>query len=542
MSQSTTKDGVSGKVQPLNIRDNFKHRSFLKKLPYPYEVREQRKRFQQLREAVFERRPVLREIIQKYGKATALEYAKRYVEGVQTVPISRKQELLDIFKNLVEERLGSQVAEIATKQLKETNFVSTADHHGPLMDPYFLNANLVAGLNALNNKEKLPCVIVLSCAGVSSGNHTFPRGVTVTTPTAYNLKTLKLPFLPANIRLTPVFKCRPYTADDLKRAEKELEQQISSQNLDHSKVEKIKNIIQEVYANKASLEAKGYSEQISLTNAKLWSKMFEGSTKGTPELVYIEQETLVNRLLLECHLGKNTFIEKLLTNSDFRKKLIEKFDGIEGGFDTREKVGSLLFWALPKDSKYREQLWLEGNTLVTEDKKFQVELTAEEIKAKIQNGELMPSMLLTFLVLSFYYGVKCLGGFCQIHYLTEMKRAYLSLCSDLGMLEEAMCAAPVETKELAEDLIIAFLAAKNQTLKLATGLDLLVYGLPEYFKRLEDMSETVTVEEALNLMMPEFYLVMYKEHERVGDLAELSQQEIAKSLGFSHKLLPCASL
>ena len=55
----------------------------------------------------------------------------------------------------------------------------------------------------------------------------------------------------------------------------------------------------------------------------------------------------------------------------------------------------------------------------------------EALAAALRKRELMPTMALCFIVLSFYYGLRCGGGFLQPNYLTQLKEAYARFLTEI---------------------------------------------------------------------------------------------------------------
>ena len=213
-----------------------------------------------------------------------------------------------------------------------------------------------------------------------------------------------------------------------------------------------------------------------------------------------------------------------------------------GGFSVAEKKGSYLFWALPAGSKYRQQLWLHGKELQTADASFRVPLEAEAIVEKLQTGELIPTMLVTFWLLSFYYGLKCTGGFLQPNYLTAMKSGYMQMLKELGLMAEMEVVSAVDTKTMGGDFALAFLADKNKKLQPATGLDLLLYGDSNSWPTFQALAKKISLEESVTMMLSLFYEVLYHENERVTDLAGVTTSQILQLTGLDKKITSCASM
>ena len=67
--------------------------------------------FQRLKNAVLDKKPVLKEILVKRGGKNLYEYAKDYIDVNLVPPVhEREDELLSTFEREVGKRLGTQVA------------------------------------------------------------------------------------------------------------------------------------------------------------------------------------------------------------------------------------------------------------------------------------------------------------------------------------------------------------------------------------------------------------------------------------------------
>lgn len=225
------------------------------------------------------------------------------------------------------------------------------------------------------------------------------------------------------------------------------------------------------------------------------------------------------------------------------EELLNKyFDGIMGAFTFSENIGTYLFWGISHEKNFRVQLWKRHGQLVASDGSFAIPFTPEALRKALEDGHIIPSMLLIFMVLSFYYGLKCLGGFSQVNYLTQMKHAYLAMQKELGNEADVKVASCVQTKELGEDLSIAFANFGNNHLTLATGLDLILYHSPETWKTLTAVSNDITLSEALSAMFPSFYRVAYAGPTRDEALMSLTPPDITKLLDLNKKTKPCITI
>lgn len=510
------------------------------RLPYPFHLSHLKEHFEKLRDLVLSKRPVLKEIYNLNGQLTPLEYATVYPKSeISASGLGDREQLYKVVYELLENRLGDICAREVVEQIKVTNFVSTADHHGPISDPYFLNANLTTALASRNYAMPIKYLVVFSCANVSLNNSTYPRGIMFTAQGAYESKLMHLPFFESASRLCPVINFRSLEIKDVLRAKKELAKMFKESHLSASVYEKMNALIEEVFESPSLFRFSNYAEQITQINFVLWKKIL-GEKLGDTQLVYLEQEKIVADLISQCHIDSNSLIHEILFDPSARGLFLGIFDGVEGGFDTSSSVGSFLFWGLPKGSKYRVQLWLKDDKLVSQDGLVEYEMSREKVREALQLGELIPSMLLTFVVISFFYGVKCLGGFCQVNYLTEMQRRFKIFLSEF---RQGVFKVPeVDTKNLCEDMSIAFLQNRNDKLTLASGIDLILYRNQNFEECLQSTAGSIHLNESLDLMMPEFYKVLVHDKDRSSNLVNITQEQIAEYNGLSLKIRACAKL
>ncbi len=491
-----------------------------------------------IRERVFEKTPILQETLERSGKNSLFAYVGGYRENHLSVgALARRQELITTVSARAEKLFGRVVAQSIASQLGKHFFVSTADHHGPICHPFFLNASLLAATQA----STLENILVFSTSNVSLNNSSVPRGLVFHSDVGNYGQLHQLSFFSASEKQRPVFGMHVYTKTDLARLKKNLWSNVRDGSVRMAIAEKIIGIVDDVYGAPDVLNAASFSEQISLSNNKLWQHLFS-SPALAPRLIYLDQEHMAADLLLAHHLTKDTIVSELILNTTLAPSIIKFFDGIRGGFSLAEQKGSYLFWALPRGKKYRQQLWLRDGELQTADRTFCVPLEAEAIMEKLQSGELIPTMLLTFLVLSFYYGLKCLGGFFQPTYLTAMKTAYVRMLKDLGLISEIEVFSHTDTKTMIGDFALAFLQDKNKKLHQATSLDLVLYGNQGTMTTLQDLSRSISVEESITVMLPLFYEVLYRDTDRDQQLLGISTDEIIKVAGLDKKIRPCASM
>lgn len=500
--------------------------------------------FEALKESVLIKKPVLRDILEKHGHKSLVEYANDYFDvNIGPGLVERQQEFFQTFHPQVANLLGTQIADSAVAQLKKYYFVSTADHHGPLCDPYFLSSNLVTAISGLERHDPVfQNVIVLSCANVSLNNSSFPRGLLFSSYHDEKVQTHRLSFLPSNAHSSAVYNFRAYLSNEIEKVKATLKEKLRAGHVKNDHAEKIHDLISKIYHHEDVLCSQNYSEQVTKTNFHLWKGYFGDAHEQAPNLIYLEQETLVVQLLLDHHVSQNTILNRILFEEKLEPLILRYFNNISGAFSLEDKWGTYLFWGISKDKNYRIPLWKQGEFLVSPDGEYKITMTPEAIQRALEQKEIVPSMLTIFFVLSLYYGLKCLGGFSQVNYLTFMKEAYLKMMIELGETKEVELLEPVQTKEFGEDLTIAFLSDPKGEITMAAGLDLILYHNQNTFECMKKEAKTITLMEAISPMMPSFYRVVYPGPERNETLMSITSQDIIKLTGLDKKIQPCVTI
>ncbi|MEK7673071.1 MAG: hypothetical protein AAB373_04260 [Patescibacteria group bacterium] len=501
-------------------------------------------RFESLRNLVLAKRPILKEILKKRGDKALLDYANQYVDINLSPTIPKRQiELLETMYEIVSGRYGKEIASSVINQLEKYYFVSTADHIGPINHPYFINSDLLIEASMASHSDPLlKNIVVLGCANVSFNNSSFPRGLFFHTyKNGFQLH--KLPILSAKPTPHTIYAMPPYGEDAIKKVFEFLNTKIENKEVDKKVGDEIYQIFRDIYLNSEILAAKSYCDQIGKTNLLLWQKFFEKSGVKLPNLIHIEQEEVVVKLLIKYHLNQDTILNHMLFDPNYEPYINDYFEGIFGSFSRKDTKGTYLFWALPEGHRDPLQLWREKNYLVSQDGSYRIELKPEVIKDAMERKELIPGLLLNFCTLSFYYGLKCLGGFNQVNYLTLMKNAYIKMNAELGNYRSIEICARAQTKEICDGPSMAFLGhSKENEPILASGLDLALYGDKDSWKKLIKVTKKLTLAESLNPLMPEIYRISYDEKDWDQDLITIKEKEIAELLGLAQKITPCVTI
>lgn len=502
---------------------------------------------EKIKTAIWEKRPILGEIMQKHGGKILSQYSEDFMD-VNPAPglDHRKPELISMVEELVTGRLGPEVGKGVARQLTKLPLVSTADHHSINQHPFFLNAEIISGIPLYEHPDpEINYMIAFSFASVSVNNLSgFARGLLFNGGINGSSNLIKLPILADKYKMSVVYGCKPYTREDLTKAENEIQKKERAGLLAAGKSEKILATMEELLGSEDVLHASNFCSQLTRINYRYWPKLFHDPKGHTgvqshkvPDLIYLDIETLVTQTLLRHHLSKSgSLLHRVLFDPALRPLLLKHFEGIPGAFSASGDWGTFLFWGFDEKG-HRVRLLLKEGRLVSRDGVVDIELTPDAIGEALRSKKMLPSMLMSYLVVSLYYGMKCLGGFCQVHDLTLCKEAWRKLLLEIGETSEAEAVIPVQTKELGGDgLVLAYLKTATGGAVPANGFDMILDEGDTSFDHYVALSKRVTLSEMMAPMLPEMYTVLYSEQQRDLELLSITPEQIFEATGLRSKL------
>jgi hypothetical protein len=353
---------------------------------------------------------------------------------------------------------------------------------------------------------------------------------------------IRLPIIPDKLKMGVVYATRAFTREDLTKAEDELMKKERNGEIAAGRGEKLRALMEQHFGAPDVLAAPDFNTQLSKITFAIWPKFFhtpDGTFSKVPDLVYYDIETLVTEMLYRVHLGSpESLMHKVLFDSDYRERILKHFNNLPGAFSIEKEWGTYMFWALD-DKQHRIRLKLIGDDLCMHDGSVFCHLDPLSIEEALRAKRIYPSMMLCYLMISLYYGMKCLGGFCQVNDLTVMKEAWSKALRESGKDEEADAIVPVQTKELGGDgMVLSYLHTAKDEVVPATGFDMLLDTDDDTsFEHFITLSKQVTFGEIMNPMLPEMYTVLYPIEQREPTLAGILPETIFRETGLQQKLL-----
>lgn len=497
--------------------------------------------FERYKQKVYGVRPNFKDINDTSGNLFLYDYLRRHIrENRESTIKKRKPEFINVVGEETRRLLGSEIAESVMRQLKGNNVVSTIQHSAPLSHPYVLSSTLQNALPSFGQTHpNLHNTIVLSCANVSFNNYKFPRGHIFHSFSGSEVKSHLLTLFGHTADARPVIHHPPYDHNAVTEIKNRILAIQREGDLTKEEADKLISFFEEVHEAPHPLSADNYHDQLTIVNYWIFKKMFSEYRKPVPNLVFLSQEKITLELIKAIHLNGDTLLHKLLFDESMRQLVVKHFNGLNGAFSLEQKYGTFFFWALPKDSKYRMQLWPRDGRLVSNDGSYSLELQPEKVREAIIANELIPNTLLTFITLSFYYGQYLGGGPAQTLNLTRMKEAFMNLLSEIQDTESSEAVKDVITTNLIISRpTLAFIDIPGQDRRIpATGLDMLLYGdNGKSWDRILEATKKTTLSEFFYRALESFYAEYVPPQEKEPELTSITERDIEKFVGLDQKV------
>lgn len=378
---------------------------------------------------LFENLPELEKIYNDFGHLSLGKYLNVLLEKIKpiknNVPIIQ-QAILDEAGRL----LGNQInLEDFEKQLTQYPVLSTADHHGFLHYGLLLNTNILY-LHLFHNSKQHFCP-VLSTGTIPVSNCTLPGG--------FQYKSEKYRFISMN-------KYRHYAICQLKHGiiqGKQLSKTIVNlENSEHAYVldDQEKKFLEYLLfdilkTNDFTLKDMCYADQVTIINHRLWKYFFDKAERDTlPNLVYLQFNAILNTVILTELPNKESLIAQLLFDKKTRDIYTEAFQNIPGCWGEK---GTFLFWEVRRDNKGLGSLKYDRDLNLLVGTEGTYVLQPEIISEALSMQKIFPGIFWNFFILTFLGGYFTPGGFNQIGYLSQMRKAHVSCLRKLGKADVA---------------------------------------------------------------------------------------------------------
>lgn len=400
-----------------------------------------------IKNEIFARRPVLREIYEQFGDFNLHDYARSWqVPAFLPDPV-----FLEVLEKVAIRIYGEVTAKSILKQLTVRPLVSTIDHLGISGHPIFLNSDLFFSFAFPQNEV---CV-VLATESVSlnntsswSGSLLFHEGE----------KLRRVSLFRDKWKTRPVFSMPAYTPGDLNSTLSRLPTNLKFQAA---------SLLEKFY-NQAN-----FSHQSSALTSDLWQRTFPSA----PRVFHLPLETIVAEYLTQVlsrpgHvLGE--FLQQESRNAD------SPLFGQAG-----------MFWGI--DNSLRRQ------------KVGMTQINLDNASPLLSQRKIYPNSPLCFVCL-LWTGFTCAGGFTQTTWLTKVARSFSDQLRASGRQAEAERIASIPTKYFSESFLTQTLPVAGSLQP--TLWDMCVVGEDLYSSAVASAAE-LTLAESLAASFPTIYSVI----------------------------------
>ncbi len=394
--------------------------------------------------------PAVDALLSRYGTTRLRDYVARLGQP-NTHGFQCNQDFISEVSRYTHETLGPELGEAISEDLQEMPQVLTANHHGIDTFAQSTQSNLLFSMREREDGKPAKTVPVLACGSVPLNNLTYPRGLLIYAGNSSSEDggICKLPLFPDSYKRKLVSVAGPFTAEMLGRSRIRATKLVEDSNLSHS-LESALNTVLDDFTS-VGQDFPGYGRQATAFNHRIWQRLFQ-SRPCRPDLVYIELETIVCRLLQNDLFDKPTICHQLMFDPEMRRRLIENLDGKRGcwqyekllrrcsnssaGEDldaTESAQGTMFFWGVDTKGRKIPLCIMEdengtGADLCGIDDRGQLwtyPFTAADIARGLQDGRLLPSIFTSYLLVSIARGISCIGGYYQAEYLPIMRKAVI---------------------------------------------------------------------------------------------------------------------
>lgn len=412
---------------------------------------------------VYKHSPIIKKTIAEHGETTIAEYLARY-----PLPMGNGCQEKDDFFEVVYDYLlpihGESIARRTIMDLSRTPVALTANHHGVDFFAQSVQGTFLFSLILSSMNPEQSTIPVIACANVPLNNLTFPRGMLLYHTIRNDCTDMpqKIPIFSDKLKTSYVSLIGPIDKDQIKRTATRIGKLVTHGELLPKYGDVLHDLLETDYSQTVSQGWQSYSEQSVVLNHRMWNRMFANSEMSM-DLVYMELEAIVSRLLIKDLADRSSLIYNLMFDPDIAQDLISKLDGAPACWqgeklsyrliedcsknDVKKALancGTHFFWGVGLKNKLIPMV-LEGQApghhlrLKGKDERGQVytlPYNPSSIIDALKNGLLLPSLFTCYTSISLARGIGCIGGYYQSQYLPCMQQGIIDVLSKYSSMKK----------------------------------------------------------------------------------------------------------
>jgi hypothetical protein len=337
---------------------------------------------------------------------------------------------------------GTELARTVVEEARADPLVPTSNHFGVDTFADSVQGTMLLALRPRPDGGRRRTVLVLGCGSVSLDNLTYPMGLRLYDPRGGDLRGLpqRLAVLPNRARRAAVAAAGPIDARMVARARSRLRKLHAAGEVTAFCERSAGRVLDEEFADPATLALPTYGDQGMRVNARLWERMLAPSHEPA-RLVQLQLESVTAALLASdlhdpASLVHRLFFDPVVCESVLvgldRKRACWNLASLRlrlhdpvGG--RRRRGGTVFFWGLTEAGR-RIPLALERDGddrrlagIDEQGRRWEWPFSADGLVAGLLDGTLLPALFTCFTVLGFARGLVCVGGYYQVDYLPVMQ-------------------------------------------------------------------------------------------------------------------------
>ena len=420
--------------------------------------------------------PAVDALLSRYGTAKLRDYVDQ-LDQPNAPGFQDNEDFIAEVTNYTRETLGPELGVAISDDLREMSQVLTANHHGLDTFAQSTQSNLLFSMRKKINGDAVKTIPVLACGSIPLNNLTYPRGFLIYASNAAsgNAGICKCPLFPDSYKRKLVSVAGAFTEEMLSRSRVRAGKLAQDGTLGSS-LESALNLVLDDFSS-IDQTCTGYSRQATVANNLFWRRLFRDQSCPA-ELVHIELESIVSRLLEKDLFDKSAICHQLMFDPELRARLIENLDGERGcwqyekllqrssgsdaatGFHMKDSAqGTMFFWGIDAKGRKIPLCFIEGENGKGDELRgiddsgqlWVYPFTPVAIARSLQDGLLLPSIFTSYLSISIARGISCIGGYYQADYLPIMRKAVMqALRSNAGVTVKT-----INTRPLRPDLYLS---------------------------------------------------------------------------------------
>lgn len=368
---------------------------------------------------ILETSPVIKKTISEYGHLTLLQYID-ILQQKSFLPI-KSTPVFEVLEELTQLYIGKKIARQVCDDLQSCFMALSAHHYG--LDTYSqsIQSSLFFSKRNIKNSQA-KTILVLACGNVTLQSLTYPGGLII-----YRIGEVlperwpqRFGLLPHRLKSKCVYNAPSLTKEMCINAQAKSERMSRKRLFTNNISINIDRIIKDVFLSNITQEQKYFSQQATIFNYHLWKKIYPECS-----LVYLQLEEFASKLIIRDLKDPKSLFFKILFESNHAQQMISSLG-------KQNLISTHFFWGLTDKGK-KFKLSLENDKLIGSDhkgNKSSLIFSSKNIIQSLQNNEIMPSVFTCFLIISFIYGLNCVGGYYQSSYLPKMHSITKNILGD----------------------------------------------------------------------------------------------------------------